>query len=88
MADVTKNGRLVSPNEMLEAGKIQMLDGKEPSNKEDWVMLFNFFAVNIANGLEEQACLLLGKIYGVPLTDDEIKSIVQFQHAEKVKEMT
>ncbi len=88
MADVTKNGRLVSPNEMLEAGKAQMLDGREPSNKEDWEILFNFFAVNIANGLEEQVCLLLGKIYNVPLTDDEIKSIVQFQHVFKVKEMT
>lgn len=88
MADENKSGKLVSPNELLEAGKIQMLDGREPSTKEDWVMLFNFFSVNISQGIEEETCLLLGKIYDVPLTDDEIKSIAQFQHAEKIKEMT
>lgn len=80
--------KLVSPNEMLKAGKDSMLDGREPSSKEDWVMLFNFFAVNISQGLEEQTCLLLGKMYNPPLTDDEIISIAQFQHAEKIKEMT
>lgn len=88
MADDNKGDKLVSPNEMLEAGKKQMLDGREPSSKEDWVMLFNFFAINISQGLEEQTCLLLGKMYDTPLTDDEIKTIAQFQHAEKIKEMT
>lgn len=88
MADDNKSGRLVSPNELLEAGKTQMLDGREPSTKEDWVMLFNFFAINISQGIEEETCLLLSKIYDVPLTDDEIKTIAQFQHAEKIKEMT
>lgn len=88
MADENKSGRLVSPNEMLETGKKHMLDGGEPSSKEDWVLLFNFFAVNISQGLEEQTCLLMGKMYDSPLTDDEIKSIAQFQHAEKIKGMT
>lgn len=88
MADETKNGRFISPNEMMKAGKNSMLDGREPSSKEDWVRLFNFFAVNISQGLEEQTCLLLGRLYYSPLTDDEIKSIAQFQHSEKIEEMT
>jgi len=88
MADEKKGGKFVSPNEMMKAGKDSMLDGREPSSKEDWVILFNFFAVNISRGLEEHACLLLGKMYDSPLTDDEIKSIAQFQHAEKIKGVT
>lgn len=88
MADENKSGKLVSPKEMLEAGKKQMLDGREPSNRNDWILLFNFFAVNISKGLEEDTCLLLSKLYNHPLKDDEIKSIAQFQHAEKIKGMT
>lgn len=88
MHDKDKSERLVSPKEMLEAGKKLVLDGRDPSNKNDWIILFNFFAVNISQGVEEQTCLLLNKVYHSPLTDDEIISIAQFQHAEKIKEMT
>lgn len=79
-------GRLVSPKEMMEAGKDIMLGGRDPTTKLDWIRLFNFFSANICKGLEEYICLLMGKLYNVPLTEDEIMQIALFHMKEKKEE--
>ncbi len=76
-------GKLVSPDEIMKNAKDMMLEGREPSNHKDWSLIFNFIAYNIETGLEESASLLLGKIYDVPLSEDEIKQIVEFQISQK-----
>jgi len=75
---------LRSPNEMLEEAKKQMLEGKEPVTKKDWQLVMNFFAANIAKGLEESACKLLKVIYSIPLEDNEVVQIAVFQMQRKV----
>lgn len=72
-------GKFVSPNEMFEKGKEMMLSGREPESREDWMMMFNFFAKNIGKGLEESACLLMGKIWDCGLSENDIMGIARFQ---------
>lgn len=72
-----------SPNEFMKAGKRLMLDGREPSSEDDWVQLVNFLAANIAEGLEASACKLFKMLYKIPLTDDDIAEIAEFQRARK-----
>lgn len=70
-----------SPDEMLEAAKKEMLEGREPTTREDWAKVVNFWAFNIQKGLglEENVCLLLWKLYNVPLTEQEIRTIARSQ---------
>lgn len=75
-----------SPNEMFKAAKDMMLQGREPKTEEDWMKLVNFFAVNIADGLELPAVLLLCKIFDVPLTEKQITYIVMKQIESKAKD--
>jgi hypothetical protein len=75
--------KLVSPNSMLEAAKDIMLDGREPETREDWAVVMNFFAANIQVEVALSACKLLVKIYHMPLSDDEVKEIVEFQLARR-----
>ena len=70
---------LISPNEMFQQAKEVMLDGHDPADKEDWEKIVNFFAHNIHEEMAVPACLLLAKIYKMPLTDDEIRQIAIFQ---------
>jgi len=80
-----EKGRLVSPNDMMEAGKRIVLDGREPETKRDWILLFNFVGANIVKGLEEPVSLLIGKLYSAPLTEDEIRQIANYQMRLKDK---
>ena len=73
----------VSPQDMMDAAKRIMLEGKEPSSKHDWIQVINFFAVNIHPGLEQAACKLLKMIYDIPLEDDSIDAICLFQSKRK-----
>jgi hypothetical protein len=72
-------GQWHSPNEMLEAAKDSMLEGREPSSQEDWYLVLNFFAANIEATVCESACLLIKHLYDIPVDDENIKQIVQFQ---------
>jgi hypothetical protein len=73
----------VSPNEMMARAKEIMLDGNEPASKDDWATIVNFLAHNIDEEVAMSACLLLSKLYDMPLTDDEIREIVVFQLMSK-----
>lgn len=75
--------QLRSPDEMFTAAKSFMLDGREPSTHKDWELVMNFFASNIAKGVEESACRLLKMIYDIPLDDDLINQIAEFQRNRK-----
>lgn len=79
-------GRLRSPNEMFKAAKDIMLNGREPATPEDWMRIVNFFACNIADGLELPATELFCKIFSVPLKPEQIKYIVGEQIKLKKRE--
>jgi len=64
---------------MLAAAKEHMLEGREPSSQEDWELIVNFMAHNIAGGLELAAMKLLKRILEIPLDDLAIKMICEYQ---------
>ena len=72
-----------SPNEMLAAAREHMLAGREPQTERDWMLVMNFFAANIAKGLEEATCKFLAMLFQIPLTDDVINQIASFQRERK-----
>ncbi len=75
---INKKG-LISPNELLEAAKKEMLDDREPSTKDDWELIMNFMAFNIAHEIQPSALQVIAKIYNMPLSEDEIAKISEFQ---------
>ena len=72
-------GKLISPNEILEQGKQIMLEGRDPESKEDWVLIMNFLAANINSDIADSACKIIVKLYDIPLSDEEVSKIVNFQ---------
>ncbi len=72
-------GKWVSPNELFEEAKVIMLKGREPESEEDWARIVNFFAANISPTLAQAATSLMCKMYNVPLSEEYITKIVQFQ---------
>lgn len=81
-----KKIRPTSPNELFEAAKDAMLDGREPKTPRDWALIINFIAYNIADGLELPATLLMAKLLGAPLGEDYIERIVKHQVDLKKRE--
>lgn len=75
--------RMISPDQAIEEAKRLMLDGRDPETSEDWALIVNCLAVNIAGGVAESACLLMRAIYQMPLSEQEVKEIVAFQLANK-----
>jgi len=72
-----------SPDELVTEARKQMLDGKEPKTYKDWALIMNFLAFN----LERESCLigckLIRTLYNMPLSDDQVRSIVDYQQARK-----
>jgi len=64
---------------MLDSAKELMLGGREPTTKEDWETVMNFFAANILEEVALDACLLIRTIYDMPLSDTLVAAIVEFQ---------
>lgn len=75
--------RLVSPNEMFQAAKDMQLEGREPESNHDWILVINFIAANTAEGLEKSVCKLSKMLYNIPLSDEAIEQIADFQHNHK-----
>lgn len=73
----------VSPNELLEAAKKEMLDNKEPQTEDDWVLIVNFMAFNIQKEVAPSAMKLMKMLLDIPLSDDYIQQIVAFQNGRK-----
>ena len=79
------NGHMVSPNEMFEAAKDTMLDGREPNSNADWAKIMNFVAYNVTREIAMSVCVLFAKMYGCPLENETIEAIVKFQQVSKIK---
>src|SRR5262245_48396383 len=75
-----------SPDALFKAAKDEYLNGRPPKTQDEWILVVNYWAYNIGDGLEESACVLLGRMYSVPLQDDEIRAIAKFQVKSKAKE--
>jgi hypothetical protein len=60
-----------------------MLDGRVPTSPNDWVLVVNFYAVNIAKEVQPSATVLMCKIMDCPLPETYIREIVNFQLQEK-----
>ena len=78
--------KLVSPNDMYDAARKEMLDGNDVHSAEDAAKVMNFFAWNVEKGVAEAACLLIVRIYPelqMHLTDDDVKNIVAYQLARR-----
>ena len=63
--------------------RAKMLDGREPQDKQEWAVLMNFVAANTHESGGALACRLIAKIYRMPLTDDEVDEIWDFQFARR-----
>jgi hypothetical protein len=70
---------LVSPKEIYDMAKNVMLEGSDPKDKDDYSLIVNFIAANLLPEIALSACQLMGTMYEMPLTPDEIKKIVEFQ---------
>lgn len=68
-----------SPNELMEAAKEYMLQGRSPESREDWMLVMNFMAANIQWQVAEIACIVLAQVYQMPLSREEVKKIVAYQ---------
>jgi hypothetical protein len=71
--------RLISPNDLQDGAKEQMLGGKEPVSMRDWALCVNFWAINIERDHAEVVCSIMAKIFFCPLSEKDIKDIVKFQ---------
>jgi len=76
---------MVSPNDIMDAAKETHLDGREPTTEMDWILVMNFIAFNIATGVEESVCKLMKMMYDIPLEDEAIQEIAEFQRQSKEK---
>jgi hypothetical protein len=72
-----------SPNELLEAAKEHMLDGRDPVTDKDWALAVNFIAANVHSEMEEFMPLLM-TILQCPLDEQQIVEITAFQAERKV----
>jgi len=86
MTENSEGGRLVSPNDMLDAAKVQMLGGREVATHEDKILVLNFVACNTANGMEVPVAKLFARIYGWDDVSDELaEEIATFQADAKLR---
>lgn len=77
------NGKLVSPNELHHAACDQMLDGRLPQSENDWVLVVNFYAANVAKEVQPSGVVVMAMLMDCPLSREYIEKISAFQ----VKEM-
>jgi hypothetical protein len=74
---------LRSPEEFMQAAKDMQLDGREPETVDDWNTVMNFVAFNTARGSELAVCRLFKVLYDVPLAEEQLVMIVEFQSMYK-----
>jgi hypothetical protein len=71
--------RLASPDEVMEAAKREMLDGREPVTSEDYQQILNFVAHNIVPQYAVSVCRLMVTLYDMPVPDDLVVEIAEHQ---------
>ena len=85
MSSEKEKGRWVSPNDMMKEAKEQMLEGRVPSTRKDWMLVVNFVAANVQKGLEVDCCKIFRLIFDIPLSENDVYEIAQYQLARKKK---
>lgn len=60
-----------------------MLDGREPQSVDDWIRILNCVAANVALGMEESVCKVFKVMYGIPVDDNDVVAIAEFQRKRK-----
>jgi hypothetical protein len=73
----------LSPDDALSMAKKATLDVNEPETTDDWRMILSCIAFNVHSGLEEAVCLLMKRIYDIPVSDEEITEIALLQSIMK-----
>ena len=81
------NATMRSPDEMFKVAKDIMLEGREPTTEQDWQSIVNFWAANIQKELAPSATKLMCKIYQVPIDEEFVDKIVEFQLSTAEKNM-
>lgn len=76
--------RTITPNEMFDAAKKTMLDGRDPKTRDEWVEIVNFVAFNTAIGVEVEVARLFRVLYKVPLSEEDVVYIAEAQNAYKI----
>jgi len=74
---------MVSPNDLLSFAKAEMIDGREPSTRDDWMRVVNCIAANLAPEAAQPAMRVIAMIYDIPLSAETIEKIVDFQIERK-----
>jgi DNA phosphorothioation-dependent restriction protein DptG len=75
--------KMISPNELHDAAKKIMLNGREPETDHDWYLVINFWASNVDRKVSKEICKLMRKIYDCPIEDKAIEEICKFQASRK-----
>lgn len=76
-------GRWITPNEMIHEASEHMLDGRTPQSRDDWMLVINFVAFNVPEEMAMPSCLLLAVLFEMPVTEEDVEEIVQFQLARR-----
>jgi len=77
---------LRSPNEIYEAARKEMLNGRQVSTREDAWRVMNFFAYNVRHDIAEAGCQVLRILYPeleAHMTRDDVRDIVAYQLERK-----
>ena len=74
-----EHGRMVSPQDLMNAAKEHMLESREPTTNDDWTRIINFVAANIALEVRVPATLFFATLYDCPLSKDTVSAIATFQ---------
>ncbi len=77
---------MISPNDMHQAAIDMMLPTKEIRDEYEWMLIVNFWALNVKTGMELSSCKIMKLLYDCPLDDDTIDQIAMHQQRLKEKE--
>jgi len=78
--------KLRSPNEIFEAAKRIMLDGKDPVSEYDWALIANFAAVNIHESVGSAALKFFMMIYNSPLDEEYLEGCWNYHNKQTIEE--
>ncbi len=76
----------VSPNEMFEAAKAEMIGGKDPTDDMAWMLLINFVTVNIHHVVTMTGTKLWATLVDCPLEESTIEFIVNKHLEDRAKQ--
>lgn len=77
---------LKSPNELLQQACEVMGVSNPPQSDKEWAIVVNCWAYNLPRDLVTKEVALLCWIYSVPLADEAIAGILEFQLRKRDRE--